>query len=266
MNKSTFQIRQDAAPVLLGGLTDEDRARRRPRSRGAAISVARMVRGLLFFSGLFLVSVILGPERLSADVWEFRAGGEVVFHESARRARDRSAHEILIERRRAAYSPLIESAADEHGVDPDLVHALIEIESAYDATAVSDQGAAGLMQLIPGTAERFGVEDRFDPQANVEGGTRYLRWLLDLFDDDESLAVAAYHAGENRVRGRGGRRARVPAIPATQEHVRRVRAALTRLRGTTDGLLVYPGANSPGVATEAETVASVGTPSTGDEK
>jgi len=181
-----------------------------------------------------------------ADVWEFHEGGKVSFHGAPRSDHDQSAHEILVARRRTEYAPMVELAAGECDVDPDLIHAMIEVESAYNPTARSEKDALGLMQLLAGTAERFGVDDRTDPQENILGGARYLRWLLDEFDGRETLAIAAYHAGENRVRGRNGRRARVPAIPSTQEHVRRVRAALDRLRGA-PSMLVYSG-GSPSVA------------------
>jgi soluble lytic murein transglycosylase-like protein len=97
------------------------------------------------------------------------------------------------------YADLIARAADKHQVDAKLVHAVIRAESAYNATAISSAGAVGLMQLMPGTARRFGVADRRDPYQNIDGGTRYLKHLLRLFDSDLSLAVAAYNAGENAV-------------------------------------------------------------------
>lgn len=120
---------------------------------------------------------------------------------------------------RKKYEPAILTAAKSHRLPPALVHAVITAESAYDPNAVSKAGAVGLMQLMPGTAERYGVRNRRDPVANVVGGTRYLRDLLNMFDNDLVLALAAYNAGENAVI-RNGRK--IPPYKETQTYVRRV--------------------------------------------
>ncbi|WP_045224168.1 lytic transglycosylase domain-containing protein [Methyloterricola oryzae] len=122
------------------------------------------------------------------------------------------------ERGRLAYSPLIEETADRYDLDPALLHAVIRAESAYNPGAVSNKGAAGLMQLMPATAERFGVRDRFDPAENIEGGARYLSELLDMFSDVR-LAVAAYNSGENTVKKFGYQ---IPPIAETQDYVAKV--------------------------------------------
>jgi len=109
-----------------------------------------------------------------------------------------------------------------HGVDPRLVEAVIGAESAWDPRAVSAKGAAGLMQLMPQTARRYGVRDRFDPRENIEGGVRYLRDLLELFGGELQLVLAAYNAGEAAVM-RAGRA--VPPYPESRRYVRRVAAA-----------------------------------------
>lgn len=119
----------------------------------------------------------------------------------------------------ARLAGLVLQAADRHQMDPDLIHAVIRTESGYDPRAVSPKGAMGLMQLIPATARRFGVEDPFDPKQNIEGGTSYLKYLLGLFGGDLALSLAAYNAGENSVMRQGG----VPPFPETEEYVRRVR-------------------------------------------
>ena len=117
------------------------------------------------------------------------------------------------------YARLVARAADRHGVDPRLVHALIEVESGYRSDAVSAAGAMGLMQLMPDTARRYGVGDPLDPEANIEAGTRHLRALLDEFGPLFALdALAAYNAGEGVVRQHGG----IPPYPQTQRFVRRV--------------------------------------------
>lgn len=110
----------------------------------------------------------------------------------------------------------IAAAARESDLDPALVHAVIRVESAYRADAVSEKGAIGLMQLMPETARRFGVDNPLDPKANLRAGTRYLRLLLDLFEQRTDLALAAYNAGEGSVL----RHARnIPPYPETQRYV-----------------------------------------------
>ncbi len=113
---------------------------------------------------------------------------------------------------------LVEEAASRFQVDPELIHAIIRVESDYDPQAVSSKGAMGLMQLIPATAQRFGVANPFDPKQNLEGGVNYLKYLLDLFGGDLPLSLAAYNAGEHTVQRSGG----IPAIPETQNYVRKV--------------------------------------------
>jgi soluble lytic murein transglycosylase-like protein len=103
--------------------------------------------------------------------------------------------------------------------EPSIAGAVITAESAYDPDAVSTAGAVGLMQLMPGTAQRYGVGNRRDPNANISGGTRYLRDLLDMFDNNVVLALAAYNAGENAVIKHGRR---IPPYAETQTYVRRV--------------------------------------------
>lgn len=120
---------------------------------------------------------------------------------------------------RRRYTPAIAHAAKVHRLPPALLHAVITAESAYDPNAVSTAGAVGLMQLMPGTAKRYGVRNRRDPNSNVAGGTQYLRDLLNLFDNNVVLALAAYNAGENAVINYGRR---IPPYPETQTYVRRV--------------------------------------------
>jgi hypothetical protein len=116
------------------------------------------------------------------------------------------------------YRALIQRTALRHGVHPDLVYAMASVESSFNPRAVSAKGAQGLMQLMPDTAARFGVADPFDPVDNVLGGVRYLRYLLDLFNGDQRLAIAAYNAGENIVLASRG----VPPYRETQDYVRKV--------------------------------------------
>lgn len=117
------------------------------------------------------------------------------------------------------FTDLIEQTASKYQVDPKLVHAVIQTESAYNSTAISSAGAVGLMQLMPETAKRFGVIDRNDPDQNVEGGTRYLKHLINLFEPNLHLAVAAYNAGENAVMKYNNT---IPPYPETQNYVKQV--------------------------------------------
>jgi soluble lytic murein transglycosylase-like protein len=122
---------------------------------------------------------------------------------------------------KARYNELIEDAAQRHQVDAKLLHAVIQTESAYNSTAISSAGAAGLMQLMPATAQRFGVMDRIDPDQNVDGGTRYLKHLITLFGPRLDLAIAAYNAGENAVIRHNNT---IPPYRETQDYVRQVLA------------------------------------------
>jgi hypothetical protein len=117
------------------------------------------------------------------------------------------------------FSNLIAHAANRNGVEEKLVHAVIQTESAYNASAVSRAGAVGLMQLMPDTARRYGVTNRTDPVQNVDGGTRYLKDLLSMFNYNLHLAVAAYNAGENAVIRHNNS---IPPYPETQNYVRQV--------------------------------------------
>ena len=123
------------------------------------------------------------------------------------------------------FAELIEQAAYRHQVDAKLVHAVIQTESAYNSSAHSPAGAVGLMQLMPDTARRFGVNDRKDPDQNVDGGTRYLKHLIKLFNPNLDLAVAAYNAGENAVIRYNNS---IPPYPETQNYVKQVLALYNR--------------------------------------
>jgi soluble lytic murein transglycosylase len=114
---------------------------------------------------------------------------------------------------------LIERSAKKFEVDPLLIRSLIKVESDYDAYAVSSSGAQGLMQLMPETARRMNVRDSFNPEQNIEGGVKYFKQLLSLFNGQLIPAIAAYHAGENTVIRYNNQ---VPPIEATQKYVKKV--------------------------------------------
>lgn len=126
------------------------------------------------------------------------------------------------------YSSLVSKYSERHGVDENLVHAMIRVESNYDPDAVSPKGCKGLMQLHPDTARRFGVQNIFDPAENIEGGIKYLNFLMDYFKRDLKLVLAAYNAGENAVTRHKG----IPPYRETRDYVKKIAA---RYNPTPDG-------------------------------
>ena len=134
-----------------------------------------------------------------------------------------------------SYEPLIRQHAGRLGVRADLVRAVIQVESAFNARAVSPKGAMGLMQLMPATARLFGVIDPFNPAENIRAGVSYLRQLLERYDHDEQLALAAYNAGPAAVDKYGSK---VPPYKETQNYVQKI----TGIRGNTrvaPGVRIY---------------------------
>ncbi len=119
----------------------------------------------------------------------------------------------------ARYSSMIDSVARKHRLYPELLHAVVRAESSYDPNAVSSAGAVGLMQLMPETAEMYGVSNRRNPRANLEGGAKLLRTLLTKYNNNLKLALAAYNAGSDNVRKYGNK---IPPFPETQNYVRKV--------------------------------------------
>ena len=120
----------------------------------------------------------------------------------------------------AQIKALVDRMAPQFGLDPVLVYAVISAESAFRVKAVSPKRAQGLMQLIPETADRFGVQDPFDPKQNLQGGMKYLQWLLKHFDGDIKLALAGYNAGEGAVRRHKG----IPPYRETRAYVKKIEA------------------------------------------
>ena len=141
----------------------------------------------------------------------------------------------------ARIQTLVQEYSRTHGVDPRLVAAVMKVESNYDPFARSPKGALGLMQLIPATGQRFGVQDFFNEAQNIEGGVKYLRFLSDKFGSSNvDKILAAYNAGENLV----ARIGRVPSIPETRDYVRKVGA-------------IYKPSSNPAMASASEKVKPV---------
>ena len=120
------------------------------------------------------------------------------------------------------FDQMIEDAGNKYQVDPELIRLVIKQESGFKATARSPKNAQGIMQTTPATAQRFGIKNTYDPKQSIEGGTRYLKWLLEKFDDNVPLALAGYNAGENTVIRYGYK---VPPYHETQEYVTRITSA-----------------------------------------
>lgn len=134
-------------------------------------------------------------------------------------ARNEPSREPVNDRGRARFGDAIAAAAQQHGVSGALLHAVIEAESNYNPNAVSPKGAVGLMQLMPTTARQYGVTDSRDPLANIAAGTRYLKDLLAMFNNDLTMAVAAYNAGPQSVIRNGNA---IPPYRETQRYVPKV--------------------------------------------
>jgi soluble lytic murein transglycosylase-like protein len=125
---------------------------------------------------------------------------------------------IFRHKKERLFHPIILQAASRHEIDPALVKAIIMAESGYNPNAISQRGAKGLMQLMPSTAEALGVEDVFNPEQNISGGVRYFKKLVNRFDGDIKLALAAYNAGSKKVRYYQG----IPPYKSTHHYIEKV--------------------------------------------
>jgi soluble lytic murein transglycosylase-like protein len=137
---------------------------------------------------------------------------------------------------RERYEPYVLEYSNRHSLRPELVRAVIQVESGYNPRALSPKGAMGLMQLMPETARMLGVQRPYDPEQNIRGGTRYLRLLLDKYDGNEELALAAYNAGSGAVDKYGKR---IPPYRETRDYVRKVGSKAGEATYTTQKLRIY---------------------------
>ena len=128
---------------------------------------------------------------------------------------------------RSEINDLIAKYSDKNGLDEDFVKAVINQESGFNPNATSKCGAMGLMQLMPSTAEGLGVKNAYDSEQNIEGGTKYLKGLMDRFNNDKSLALAAYNAGPNAVKKYGG----IPPYAETQNYVKNILSKYDKMKG-----------------------------------
>ncbi len=189
--------------------------------------------GSIFFAGLLVGTALCGAPALANQIYVYQMPGggrmitDQVRHDSGFRLlktyRDRSlpsprgatAHPRPMA---SGYDPMIEALADSLRMDTALIKAVVHAESAFNPYAVSDKGAQGLMQLMPATADRYGVVSALDPRENLRGGISYLKDLLAQFGGDTRLALAGYNAGENAVERFGG----IPPFPETRHYVEKV--------------------------------------------
>lgn len=185
-----------------------------------------MGRLIAYFLILVSAAGILAPSGALGDIYKYTDEDGVIHITNVRTdsryklwiketPRQRMAREFA----KGEYDEFIKKAAEKHNLDHALIRAVIKTESGFNHKAVSRKGAMGLMQLMPGTASAYNVSDTFDPWANIDGGSKYLRYLLNLFKGNLQLALAAYNAGEGAV---AKYRNTIPPYPETQTYVRRV--------------------------------------------
>ncbi len=177
---------------------------------------------LILFGGI----ITCLQQEAFADIYSFKDGNGIMHIGNSKDIRSRGS--LLIKETPRFSIPtaaekieimkIIDDTAKKHGIDPDLAKAVAQAESNFQPNAVSPKGAIGIMQLMPATADRFKVKNIYHPKENIEGGIKYLKFLLGMFPADLTLAVAAYNAGENRVLREGS----IPEIKETRDYVDRV--------------------------------------------
>jgi hypothetical protein len=170
----------------------------------------------IFFVSLILICI---ASAANADIYKFIDGNGVTHFTNI--PRGDGYMKVISESTEQSggnFGPIIQQKSRKYDIEPSIIRALISAESSWDVHAVSDKGAIGLMQLMPATARDMEIKNPFDPEQNIEGGTRYLRMLLDRFNGNMELAVAAYNAGPAAVEKSGG----IPSFSETKKFVRNV--------------------------------------------
>lgn len=169
-------------------------------------------------TGIFILLITTGAAAY-ADIYKYVDENGVIYYTNVPQGKDYK--RVVTEKRKTSdqdhYNEIIHTKSTKYGVEPSLVKAIITAESNWSNNAVSNKGAMGLMQLMPSTAKDMEVDNPFDPEENIEGGVRYLRFLLDRFND-VPLALAAYNAGPRTVEESGG----IPSISETKHYVKKV--------------------------------------------
>jgi soluble lytic murein transglycosylase-like protein len=177
---------------------------------------------LILLAGILALG-LFSPPLSSAEIYKYVDGDGVLHLTNVPNGK----HNLVLEEERVRfhldsnfekYDPVIQDAAERYSVDYALVKAVIKAESNFDPVAISRAGARGLMQLMPGTADALRIDNPFHPEDNIDGGVRYLRYLLDLFEGNLHLALAAYNAGEGAVFRYNG----IPPYRETLSYIRRV--------------------------------------------
>ncbi len=194
-----------------------------------------MQKSPIVFIGLLMslvqTSVVI-PDSAYGDIYKYVDANGVIHFTNAPTSTEYNFY-MKEGSRRSSVKELISHYADMFGLDPHLVYAVIKVESNFNPNTVSHKGAQGLMQLIPETAREMEVKNPFNPEENIRGGSRYLRLMLDQFDGDLELALAAYNAGPGSVRRHGG----IPPYEETRNYVERVKRYLQHYQQGKETLL-----------------------------
>lgn len=188
-----------------------------------------------FLAVCLLIAGFLAPGVSFADIYKF-VDEEGVIHITNVKSDNRfklwmketPRERMIKDFKKGEYDAMIKAAADKHNLNHNLVRAVIKTESGFNHKAVSRKGAVGLMQLMPGTASVLNVADSFDPWSNIDGGCKYLRYLLNTFSGDLPLALAAYNAGEGAVAKYNNN---IPPYPETRSYVKTVMSWFRRYDG-----------------------------------
>lgn len=177
---------------------------------------------IFYIRFIILIYFLLITASAQASVFEFNKDGSVIKYEASDYLSRIRHQKLLLEpgftTPQSLYDNFIAKAATKHDVDAALIRAVIFVESGYQPKAISPKGAEGLMQLMPETAKQYGVKDTFDPEQNIQGGTQYLQDLLNKYEGNISLALAAYNAGENAVTKYNG----IPPYQETINYIEKV--------------------------------------------